>query len=175
GATGATGPQGPAGPAGATGAAGQGVPTGGTAGQVLTKINGTDYNTQWTTPSSGGASTHYTESLAESSTTSTSNQTKATLTLPSAGTYIVAIGGQVKTSTNLKYVYYQFAVSGTPPFSTISTATNQSTATAYTSFSSVNLIRVTASTNIAVTYRTEGGGATAYIQNVTISAIKVSP
>ncbi len=39
---------------GAQGAAGQGVPTGGTAGQVLSKINSTNYNTQWVTPSGGG-------------------------------------------------------------------------------------------------------------------------
>ncbi len=31
-----------------------GVPTGGTAGQVLSKIDGTDYNTQWITPGGGG-------------------------------------------------------------------------------------------------------------------------
>lgn len=53
GATGATGAQGPQGPTGATGAtgatgpAGPGVPSGGTAGQILSKVNGTDYNTQW--------------------------------------------------------------------------------------------------------------------------------
>ena len=41
---GATGPQGPTGPQGATGA---GVPSGGSAGQFLVKVNGTDYNTQW--------------------------------------------------------------------------------------------------------------------------------
>jgi len=40
GTPGATGPQGPA---------GQGVPAGGTAGQFLTKIDGTNYNTDWTT------------------------------------------------------------------------------------------------------------------------------
>ena len=34
---------------------GQGVPTGGTTGQVLAKVNATDFNTQWVTPS-GGAS-----------------------------------------------------------------------------------------------------------------------
>ncbi|MDJ0367902.1 hypothetical protein QMK33_22395 [Hymenobacter sp. H14-R3] len=63
--TGAAGGQGPkgdngvAGPKGDTGAAGsngQGVPTGGTAGQVLSKIDGTNYNTQWTTPTGGGGS-----------------------------------------------------------------------------------------------------------------------
>ena len=39
---------------GANGANGQGVPTGGTAGQVLSKVDGTDYNTQWINPPSGG-------------------------------------------------------------------------------------------------------------------------
>jgi hypothetical protein len=53
GATGATGATGSQGVAGATGAAGQGVPTGGTTGQVLTKVNATNYNTQWTTPTAG--------------------------------------------------------------------------------------------------------------------------
>ncbi len=57
GATGATGPQGAIGPQGAMGANGtngQGVPTGGTANQVLAKIDGTNFNTQWVTPASGG-------------------------------------------------------------------------------------------------------------------------
>ena len=55
------GPQGPQGiqgvqgPQGNIGATGQGVPTGGTTGQVLSKINATDFNTQWVTPSGGGA------------------------------------------------------------------------------------------------------------------------
>jgi len=51
GATGAAstvaGPTGPTGAAGATGATGQGVPTGGTTGQILLKIDATNYNTQW--------------------------------------------------------------------------------------------------------------------------------
>jgi hypothetical protein len=54
GATGPIGPQGPAGPQGlqgAPGANGQGVPTGGTANQVLAKVDGVDFNTQWVTPS----------------------------------------------------------------------------------------------------------------------------
>src|SRR5215475_2141744 len=53
------GPQGPAGPAGPAGAAGVGVPAAGTAGQVLTKQSGADYDTIWTTVAvSGGASVH---------------------------------------------------------------------------------------------------------------------
>ncbi len=59
--TGATGPQGAqgatgsAGATGATGATGAGVASGGTAGQILSKIDGTDYNTQWVN-NSGGSS-----------------------------------------------------------------------------------------------------------------------
>jgi hypothetical protein len=41
------------GPAGAAGAPGQGVPAGGTTGQVLQKASGVDYATQWSTPSGG--------------------------------------------------------------------------------------------------------------------------
>ena len=58
GETGPQGPEGPAGPkgdTGATGPAGPGVPAGGTAGQVLTKVDGTDYNTEWKDPTGGGA------------------------------------------------------------------------------------------------------------------------
>lgn len=55
GPTGATGSQGPTGatgsqgPQGNTGATGPGVATGGTANQALTKIDSTNYNTQWST------------------------------------------------------------------------------------------------------------------------------
>jgi Major tropism determinant N-terminal domain len=61
GPTGATGSQGPQGvqgvqgPTGATGATGAGVITGGTANQALTKIDSTNYNTQWSTVILSGA------------------------------------------------------------------------------------------------------------------------
>jgi len=50
GSVGAQGLTGATGPKGDTGAAGQGVPIGGTANQVLTKIDGTNYNTKWSDP-----------------------------------------------------------------------------------------------------------------------------
>ena len=50
GATGEQGPIGLTGPAGPQGMQGFGVPQGGTTGQILTKVDGTNYNTQWTTP-----------------------------------------------------------------------------------------------------------------------------
>jgi hypothetical protein len=54
--TGPTGPTGadstvagPTGPAGDTGPTGAGVPVGGTAGQVLAKVDSDNYDTQWVT------------------------------------------------------------------------------------------------------------------------------
>lgn len=47
------GPTGPTGPTGPAGANGVGVPAGGTAGQILSKVDGTDYNTKWINPVTG--------------------------------------------------------------------------------------------------------------------------
>lgn len=61
GADGAQGPQGIQGiqgPQGNAGAAGQGVPVGGLTGQVLRKQSGTDYATEWATPTAGGDPYH---------------------------------------------------------------------------------------------------------------------
>lgn len=56
---------------GATGATGQGVPAGGSAGQVLTKkTSGTDYDTEWATPEAGGGALYF-PSVAMSATTGT--------------------------------------------------------------------------------------------------------
>jgi hypothetical protein len=49
GSIGVPGPVGPTGAQGPQGDPGEGVPVGGTAGQFLTKIDGTNYNTDWTT------------------------------------------------------------------------------------------------------------------------------
>ena len=59
GSIGATGYTGPQGYTGVTGAVGEGVPTGGSTGQFLMKNSGTDYDTIWSTPSGGGASSPY--------------------------------------------------------------------------------------------------------------------
>lgn len=53
---GGTGPQGPPGAAGADGANGVGVPTGGNTGQVLVKASNTNYDTAWSTVTSGVSS-----------------------------------------------------------------------------------------------------------------------
>jgi hypothetical protein len=56
GTNGTNGATGTTGTAGTNGTNGQGVPTGGTANQLLSKVDGTNYNTQWVTPSGGGTS-----------------------------------------------------------------------------------------------------------------------
>jgi hypothetical protein len=48
--------EGPQGPAGSNGANGQGVPVGGTTGQVLRKASGTNYDTEWAAAASGSGS-----------------------------------------------------------------------------------------------------------------------
>ena len=48
------GPQGPQGLQGVQGEAGVGVPAGGTAGQVLAKVDGDDYHTEWVDQTGGG-------------------------------------------------------------------------------------------------------------------------
>ena len=48
--------EGPQGPTGATGANGQGVPVGGSTGQVLRKASGDNYDTEWAAAASGGVS-----------------------------------------------------------------------------------------------------------------------
>ena len=53
--TGPQGPQGVRGATGATGPAGQGIPSGGTDGQVLYKDGSTNYATRWGAPPSGGS------------------------------------------------------------------------------------------------------------------------
>jgi hypothetical protein len=65
------------------------VPTGGTAGQVLSKINSTDYNTQWQTPTS--ATPGYTTTAASAT----------TISLTNTSTYFQIITGSVSQNINL--------------------------------------------------------------------------
>ena len=77
---------GPQGATGATGATGAGVAAGGTAGQVLAKIDSTDYNTQWVNQSGGGgiAAVTGTSPISVSTTSGT-----ATVSIATAGTATV--------------------------------------------------------------------------------------
>jgi len=110
------GPQGPVGPTGATGATGpqgvpgQGVPTGGTAGQILYKIDGTNYNTGWenlpasgvtsvsgTLPISSSGGTTPTISISQA-TTSTNGYLSSTdwntfNSKQPSGTYVTSVSG----------------------------------------------------------------------------------
>jgi hypothetical protein len=63
---------------GTNGTNGQGVPTGGTANQVLAKVNGTDYNTAWITPSSGSTEPSLQLFVVKTTPQTTQNATTAT-------------------------------------------------------------------------------------------------
>lgn len=64
---------------------GEGVPAGGTAGQVLRKIDGTDYNTEWATP--GAAANRYVNvALSDMTTDLTTGTAKAAWFAPEDGT-----------------------------------------------------------------------------------------
>ena len=83
------GPAGPAGqdgqrgPAGRDGTDGQGVPTGGTAGQVLSKVDATDYNTEWVDAGSIGMPADATQlSVVSTVNPDDATQTLNTITLP---------------------------------------------------------------------------------------------
>ncbi len=94
GAVGPQGPQGETGPKGEAGDNGQGVPTGGTEGQVLAKTDGTDFNTGWITPTGGGAALSLSHSLdLEDFVMPAVNTSKAlgTIAAVGAGTYLADI------------------------------------------------------------------------------------
>jgi hypothetical protein len=67
---------------GADGPAGQGVPAGGAPGQVLAKIDGTDYNDHWIDPPSGGSAIDDTSASATS--VYSSSKTSALITAEAA-------------------------------------------------------------------------------------------
>ena len=73
GVQGERGPQGVPGQNGQDGRDGQGVPTGGTAGQVLKKKSNTDYDTEW---GAGGGGASYTPTLDSAPTSSTTTYVK---------------------------------------------------------------------------------------------------
>jgi hypothetical protein len=93
GETGPAGPQGETGPAGATGATGPGVPIGGTAGQVLRKIDATDYNTEWATPSGGATDLAYTAATRVLASSTGSDVTLPLVTTGDAGLAPASGGG----------------------------------------------------------------------------------
>jgi collagen type VII alpha len=101
---GATGATGPTGPTGATGPAGTGVPTGGTAGQVLAKIDGTNYNTQWVNSASGTPAYALTSGTASYATAAGSAGTASTsgtayfATIASTASYATLAGTAVNLS-----------------------------------------------------------------------------
>lgn len=79
------------------GPSGPGVPTGGTTNQILSKIDATDYNTQWVTPAGGGnVSNSGTPSVDQLGIWVTSTTIKGLTTLPA--TNFPALTGDITTT-----------------------------------------------------------------------------
>lgn len=79
----ATGPQGPAGP---------GVPSGGTQGQVLAKVDSTDYNTQWVNPSSPHLYQHLINNIIYQLACCIYTNDSTPFTLTTLKTYMISMG-----------------------------------------------------------------------------------
>ena len=96
------------GPAGTTGAAGQGVPTGGTTGQVLSKVDATNYNTQWITPASGGSGdnlgNHTATQALNMANFNLTNVNTATISKLNAGDLIVGVSNIAPSTNNITSV-----------------------------------------------------------------------
>ena len=108
GAIGPVGPQGVMGSVGATGATGPmgfGVPAGGSAGQVLQKVNATDFNTTWVTPASGGSSAAIvsTQLITSSVIINSTPSTVFTYVLPSSGIFLINVSLAGTTSSALLF------------------------------------------------------------------------
>jgi len=134
GTTGATGPT------GATGATGAGVAMGGTAGQVLSKVDATDYNTQWVdqTGSYGNsnvaaflptytgivAASRFTSSIATGTAPFTVNSTTTVANLAAATSGTATTSGTANTTLGATLAAGS-AVTTYPVFATSATGNNQ--------------------------------------------------
>ena len=107
GAIGPAGPTGPKGDTGSTGPAGPGVPAGGTTGQVLAKIDGTDYNDHWINPPATGPAINDTTASA----TSVYSSTKTTALVTAEATARAAADAALSTQYNkLNVNFYQTVI-----------------------------------------------------------------
>ena len=103
---------------GPTGPTGPGVPSGGTAGQVLKKVNGTDYNAEWanndgtTIPMSSSDSTSINEAIANKVDVNT--PTNDANTFANGITVVTASSGISNLPTNDRYTVYSWTLLESP-------------------------------------------------------------
>jgi len=161
------------GPAGAKGDTGVGVPIGGTTGQVLSKIDATNYNTQWTTVSTpstvwGGI----TGTLSDQTDLQTSLDSKVPLTLVTNRIYGTATAG-VQTTYGLAQTNATASsiplrtTGGNLVINTTPTAGNHATSKDYVDLLIAAQVTAVTSTDNAVT-RFDGTGGQVQNSLVTI-------
>lgn len=110
--------------AGREGPTGQGVPAGGTTGQVLTKQSNSDYDTDWETPTGGSSTTGGTFRLGATDITTTSTSfvdlTNFTITFSTGAHRVLLIATVTAYNSGNNQTYFTFTVDG----SEVSSRTN---------------------------------------------------
>lgn len=160
--------KGDAGATGATGATGVGVPTGGTAGQILAKIDATDYNTTWIDAPTGGGSAEYPDM--------TGNAGKV---LGTDGTNVSWVDNGDAVALNMRYAHVVYDITSSP--GAIGTPTNW--LTIWYDNSTMDIIQKVSNSRLLLkagrTYKIAGGvtgfnGSTTAELSTKIYAAKVS-
>lgn len=102
--------QGVTGADGADGANGQGVPIGGTALQVLRKVSATDFDTEWATPSGGGAASGAVTFLAQGTALALTNMATALQFLSNSHRYATKL--DLTNFTQVRFIVNKQATAG---------------------------------------------------------------
>jgi len=170
------------------GAPGQGVPTGGTAGQVLTKIDSTDYNTVFATPSADFITSVTAPLAVGSGVLSVDLSAKANLASPTFtgspslptgtigitqtaldSTTALATTAFVTTADNLKAALASPTFTGTPTLPTGTIATTQSPGNNTTALATTAFVR--ADNNVKAWVNFNGTGTVAIRASYNVTSI----
>lgn len=169
--TGDTGPAGTAGTNGTNGTNGVGVPVGGTTGQVLAKINATDYNTQWITPAAGGGGslTSSQASLSADVQMPTSNTwyDGPSLSL-AAGTWLINTHTTLARTATTALTYFNRVTTGTVHYA--SSSQYQASVANHTVSIGLSAVITLASTTTIKIQSTSNAGATSVLMKAALLA-----
>jgi hypothetical protein len=156
------------------------IPAGGTVGQVLAKVNSTDYNTEWVDESGGGVfGSEFQEesSESESSTTSTSWQNMLDMDTPSlpSGLYRIGWYAEVRHSSTSGSVRARVELDGdsVTPYLGYIEIEPQDTDNWYT-FSGFGYLTLDGTHDIDMDYSRVGASGTSYIRKARLEIWRIS-
>lgn len=144
------------------------LPSGGTANQVLEKVDGTDYNVQWATPVSSGTREH-SEDLTESSSTSStwSQKLRHTTADLANGTYKISVHFIIRSSANNQQMEARAQIDDTTTISTVAYELRPGSAISGEGAShSLKWVgNLSGVTNVDLDFRRPSGTSTVYVSN----------